>query len=87
MEVIKTEDSAGLSGFNSFPAQAELDYWERLIFSFDMDREPTNSSGSNNARRSRSTTQTPTAAAGSNDSSRVWPLSIFIIFFRAADLA
>jgi hypothetical protein len=74
MPVLKTENLADRD-LATYYAQAELDHWGHLIFSFDMDKGSVNRTGNTNprnARSPRSAGQSSTAATGSNErSSRV----------------
>ena len=75
MPVLKTENLADRD-LAANCAQAELDHWGHLIFSFDMDKGSVNRTGNNNprnARSQRSAGQSSTAAGtGSSErSSRV----------------
>jgi len=68
MLILKTEGPQADLATNC--AQAELDNWERLIFSFDMDKDtvnPGDNANRRNTRRSRSVSQPSTAATGSNE--------------------
>ncbi|KIM85481.1 hypothetical protein PILCRDRAFT_5774 [Piloderma croceum F 1598] len=74
MPVLKTENLAD-TDLTTNCAQAGLDHWGHLIFSFDMDKGSVNRTGNTNprnARSPRSAGQSSTAATGSNErSSRV----------------
>jgi len=75
MPVLKTENLADRDLATYYYAQAELDHWGHLIFSFDMDKgsvNRTSNTNSRNARSPRSAGQSSTAATGLNErSSRV----------------
>jgi hypothetical protein len=78
MLVLKTETSAD-PDLATQSAQSELDNWERLIFSFDMDKDaagPSSNRNTRDTRSSRSAGQPSTSATGPNEgsSSRVRPL-------------
>lgn len=71
-----------LSTFSPPGVQAELDYWERLIFSFDMDKDPSNPGANPNPRSTRGSrpprqgsSATPTAPPHNDPSQVLTPLS------------
>ncbi|KAF7975748.1 hypothetical protein HWV62_8531 [Athelia sp. TMB] len=56
-----------LSKYSPPGAQAELDYWERLVFSFDMDRDPDPNAQPRNTRGSRPSQRVAAPATASHD--------------------
>lgn len=73
-----------LSTFNPAGVQAELDYWEKLIFSFDMDEDSSRPGPNSNPRSTRKSRPAHRGTSSAVTAPHANPSQVFASFFRAS---